>query len=194
MASPSNEINGQTPKTQKRPKSPKTQKPSAPHRCIKESMISLVLSSQKTADLGIQPPRRRVRQEGKKLRLSFLPTPGLTFAFPTSRVQASSWPHSPVSLGHPLAGKPNPLHPLFYLGVLGVLAVKNLKMRGQTGQIGQIGQTGRAANGNGGKQRSWIPAFAGMTIVDGREKNGQTGQTGQTGQNGQGADGKKVGF
>jgi hypothetical protein len=52
-------------------------------------------------------------------------------------------------------------------------------MRGQNGQIGQTGQTGQAANGNGGKQRNWIPAFAGMTTFIMRVQNGQIGQTGQ---------------
>jgi hypothetical protein len=70
----------------------------------------------------------------------------------------------------------------FLLGVLCALAVGFQKMRGQNGQIGQTGQIGQAANGRGGKQRNWIPAFAGMTTLNMRGKIGQNGQMGQTGQ------------
>ncbi len=68
------------------------------------------------------------------------------------------------------------------LGELCDLAVNIQKMRGQIGQIGQTGQIGQATIGRSGKQRNWIPAFAGMTTFIMR---GQIGQSGQTGQNGQ---------
>jgi len=80
----------------------------------------------------------------------------------------------------------------FPLGVLCALAVKTAKMRGQIGQIGQTGQIGQAETGSGGKQRNWIPVFAGMTTIDRHRQTGQTGQTGQIGQTGRPAIGSRL--
>jgi hypothetical protein len=63
----------------------------------------------------------------------------------------------------------------FHLATFVFLAVKLKKLHGQNGQNGQIGLF---ENGNSGKQRSWIPAFARMTTYNTRGQMGQTGQAG----------------